>query len=193
MSGCHLYLAKPSTAPIPAAPLGDVVHAMLDARLAASATAPALVTLAAGIVRRALHFDISGAYWVAPERATLLSLAATEGLPSEFADVARTLPLSDYDQVADLPYNDEHGSCYGDFFAPVVGAFGIRSWLVASLTDPNSQAVTGAILLGSRDGGRFGSDETRLVLSLAAVASAHLAACSGQENDYGLASLDMAA
>lgn len=75
----------------------------------------------------------------------------------------------------------------------MVGAFGIRAWMVASLIDPDLQRVTGAMLLGSHDGRRFGGEETGLVLSLAATVSARLAACSREEDDYGLAPLDQAA
>ena len=193
MSCRTLYLAKPSPVPAPPADLGIVVRSLLDACLAEAATAPDLIAQAASLLRRALHFDVSGAYWGSPDRPHLLSLTASEGLPFAFSDVARAVPLSDYDQVADLPYNDDHGACYGDFFAPVVGAFGVRSWMVASLADPDTGGVTGAILLGSRSGRRFGEDETRLVLSLTTTVSAHLAACLSEENDDGLASLDSAA
>ena len=193
MSGHTLYLAKPSLLDTPPVAVGDVVQALLAARLAESTTASSLVTQAAAILRRALNFDVSGAYRVTPDRPNVLSLKAAEGLPEEFTGVAQTLPLSDYDQVADLPYNGEHGACYGDFFAPVVGAFGVRSWLVASLTAPDTHRILGAILLGSRSADRFRLDETQLILSLAGTVSAHLAAHISEENDHGLASLASAA
>jgi hypothetical protein len=166
---------------------------MLDARMDAYASPTVLVTRAAGILRRALNHSACAAYRVTEARPDALCLVATEGLPPEFSDVARSITLTDYEQVADIPYNAEHGSCYGDFFAPVVGAFGIRSWLVASLIDPQTGAITGALLLGSRDDQRFGTEETRQALALASAVSARLAACAIQENEHGLAAYDTAA
>lgn len=193
MPGACLYLAKPNVIPTAAVSVTDVVRTMLDARLAAVASVPDFISQAAAILRRALGFDVSGAFWVAPEHPTALTLTAAEGLPPEFADVARSVSLPDYEQVADLPYNDAHGSCYGDFFASVVGTFGIRSWLVASLIVPGTQDIIGAILLGTRAGNRFDSAETQLVQSLAAPISACVNNSRTQENDHGLASLDAAA
>jgi hypothetical protein len=193
MSGAFLCLAKPNSTPAPAVPVGDVVRTMLDARLDATAPQPVLAAQAARILRRALWFDVSAVFWVTPDRPTSLTLAMTEGLPSEFADIARSLSLADYDQVADLPYNDDHASCYGDFFASVVGTFGIRSWLVASLIDKITEAVIGAILLGARDGKRFDSRETQMVQSLTGRISANLSGNHSEEDDHGLASFDAAA
>lgn len=173
MSRHTLYLGKNSTAAIAAPAVEDVVREIFAKRFACRESAGALITETAEILRRALHFDASGAYWVDPDRPTSLSLIASSGLPTEFCEIARLIPVSDYDQVADIPYNDAHGSCYGDFFAPVAGAFGIRSWLVASLKD--GENLAGAVLLGSRDGSRLSCAEARLALSLVAVAADHLA------------------
>lgn len=193
MSQHTLYLAKNSAEATGNASLEDVARGMFARRFANIDSAASLATQATEILRRTLNFDISGAYLINKERPSCLSLIATAGLPDEFTVVARLIPLSDYDQVADIPYNDAHGSCYGDFFAPVVGAFGIRAWLVASLTDMETGSITGAVLLGSRNGKRFRDDETRLALSLAAVISERLTALRRCEADRDLSCSEIAA
>ncbi len=97
----------------------------------------------------------------------IATLLATEGLPPEFDFVARTLPLPDYADIADLPFSGAHGGCWGDFFAPIAAAYGMRSWLFLSITHPDTTAVQGSLLLGSRSPARFGSADTVPLFALA--------------------------
>ncbi len=166
MSARLLYLAKHSAAAVPAPPSGDVARAMLSALLPPEPSATALLAHAARLLQRCLGFDMSGAYVVEPEQRRLLQLVASDGLPPEFGEVAGRIPLSDFGEISDLPYNGDHAGCTGDFFAPVIGAFGGRAWMIASFPDPANGAIRGAILLGSRDPKRFGPDDSRLIFSL---------------------------
>jgi len=44
------------------------------------------------------------------------------------------LPLTDYADMADLPFSGAHGGGWGDFFAPLAAAPAMRAWLFLSIT-----------------------------------------------------------
>lgn len=132
-----LCLARSHAAITPqAAAPQEVVGRMLRTRLAGVPSAPEFLWEAGTILRRGFHLDFGGAYLVTKAKPSSLSLLATEGLPTEFDFVARTVPLPDYADIADLPFSGVHGGCWGDFFAPVAAAYAMRAWLFLSITHP---------------------------------------------------------
>lgn len=150
-------------------------RAQLAAELPEARTPAALIGTAAAVLAATLKFEFSAAYVVPDDRPDFLVQIAAVGLPGEFAEVARLLPVQDFADIADQPVSAAHPPAYGDFFAPVAAQFGLRAWLVASLADPMTLAVRGALLLGSADAGRLPSPEANRVLTLAASVAAVLA------------------
>ncbi len=155
---------------------------MLGAALA-TASAPEPLTL----LRRGFGLDFGAAYLVTPARPDCLSLRAVEGLPEDYEAVARVLSLTDYADIADLPYNDKHTGGAGEFFAPVAAAFSMRAWLFLTLTPTPTNAPCAALLLGSRDPSRFTSADTLPLFALAQAVSAGLAARFPEINPPSLA------
>lgn len=167
-----LCLAHPDAAvpPFSAVPQ-DIIGRMLRTRLALAPSAEEFLWDAVSILRRGFHLDFGAAYQVTPARPSSLSLLATEGLPPEFDHIARTLPLPDYADIADLPFHAAHGGCWGDYFAPLAAAYAMRSWLFLSITHPDTQAVRGSLLLGSRNLARFRAGDTVPLFALARLLS----------------------
>lgn len=167
-----LCLARSHAAITPqAAAPQEVVGRMLRTRLAGVPSAPEFLWGAGTILRRGFHLDFGAAYLVTKAKPSSLSLLATEGLPTEFDFVARTVPLPDYADIADLPLSGVHGGCWGDFFAPVAAAYAMRAWLFLSVAHPGSQAVRGSLLLGSRNPTRFAPAGTLPLFALARLLS----------------------
>ncbi len=151
----------------------DSLRARLPDALANADGSDALIVQAAAFLRRALLLDFAGAYCVLSEHPDRLSLISAHGLGGEFCQTVRILPLRDLGDIADRPVSGDRLPDGSDFFAPVAAAFGIRAWLLASLADPLTTQTRGAILLGSRDSGRFHFAEASQALCLAeAVADA---------------------
>jgi hypothetical protein len=144
----------------------------LDFLMARAETPTELLSKSATGLRRSLGFEFSAAYLTEPA-GHALALVDVSGLPTDFAFQARMVPLQDFADVADLPYNGERPACYGDFFAAVASTFAIRSWLVSSLNAQDGR-VLGAILLGSRDPHRMEREEAIQILSFAGIIAGEL-------------------
>ncbi|HEX5322441.1 MAG TPA: hypothetical protein VFW40_01555 [Capsulimonadaceae bacterium] len=142
-----------------------VLKGMLSFLMQRAMSASELLAKAATGLRRGLDFEFSASYLAEPA-GHALALVDLAGLPQDFAYQARMVPLQDFADVADLPYNGERPACYGDFFAAVASSFFIRSWLVSSLMSKDNQVI-GAILLGSRDPHRMERAEAVQILALA--------------------------
>lgn len=172
-----LCLARPN-APKPSSAVAaqDVVGRMLRTRLAGAPSPEEFLCGAGTLLRRGFHLDFGAIYQTMPARPSSLSLLATEGLPPEFDFVARTLPLPDYADIADLPFSGAHGGCWGDFFAPIGAAYAMRAWLFLSITHPDTQAVRASLLLGSRNPARFTPPDTLPLFALARSLSVQLEA-----------------
>ncbi len=163
-----LCLARPnaSAPPCPLAPQ-DIVGRMLHTRMALAPSPDEFLWQAVTILRRGFHLDFGAAYQVTLARPSFLALLATEDLPPEFDFIARGLPLPDYADIADLPFCGAHEGCCGDFFAPVAAAYAMQSWLFLSMTHPDTFAVRGSLLLGSRNPARFARADTVPLFALA--------------------------
>lgn len=138
-------------------------------------TPAALVVAASSSIGPTLNLECWAAYAVSPDRPEYLVQIGTSGLPAELAEAIHLLPLRDFADIADLPVNGDCPPTYGDFFAPVAAAHGLRAWLFASLTDPLTLTVRGALLLGSASARRLNAPEATSALSLAAAISKELA------------------
>ncbi len=163
-----LCLARPDAPKPPTAVAAqDVVARMLHARLALAPSPEELLWGAGTILRRGFHLDFGAIYQVTVACPSSLTLLATEGLPPEFDFIARTLPLPDYADIADLPFSGAHGGCWGDFFAPLAAAYGMQAWLFLSITHSDMAAVRASLLLGSRNSARFTPADTLPLFALA--------------------------